>query len=248
MDYKDYQILKAEGANFWYKARIALIKFLLENCRPIPGRMKILDIGCGTGYEVKLLKKYGDVDALDKEAAALKGIKPSSGINILRKDIEKTELGKESYDMVCCFDLLEHLEKDGETINKIFHSLKNPGFFIFTVPAFQSLYSTHDIAMEHYRRYGKKRIAQLLEGSGFKVGRLGYWNTFLFPLEALIRILKRILLINLAKRKDFSSDMKDIPKPLNRILFYVLKFEVFLIEKNINIPFGLTIYGIALKK
>jgi hypothetical protein len=108
---------------------------------------------------------------------------------------------------------------------------------IFTVPAFQCLFSSHDVALEHKRRYNKKRLNALFKE--FKIKEMGYWNfsTF-FPLVVL-RILKKGL-----KPK---VDAMSMPQLLDLFLYKIMSLENKLIKSGIKMPFGLTIYGICNK-
>ena len=161
-------------------------------------------------------------------------------------DIEKHNLDNNYYDVVCCFDILEHLENDQQAIKNIFNSLKAGGYFFFTAPAYQWLFSSHDIVLGHQRRYSKKKIALKLKKVGFKIIELNYWNLLLFPAIFVIRITKKIF-IKISHKNIHKSDMKNHNKYIEQILFQILNLENKLISHNINLPFGLTIYGIAKK-
>ncbi len=247
MDYRDYQLQnKRNDLHFWYKARIKLIFNLMHTKYKnfLPSR-QILDIGCGTGTELKILSKFGSITTLDNNQDAINLVR-KEGYETILGDIEYYNLAQNTYDCICCFDILEHIRNDQEVINKIYISLKENGYFIFTVPALGFLFSPHDRAMEHYRRYNKKEITKKLINANFKNIEIHYWNSILFPLVAVMRILKIIFykLINIEK---YHSEAKSPNIYINNILYSILNFENRLIAKNINLPFGLTIYGIAKK-
>ncbi len=247
MDYRDYLLQNGEtGLHFWYAARLNLIDILLKKTliNQTDAR-SILDIGCGTGTELDLLASYGQVTALDIDQAALK-IARQKNYRTISADIEKLSLPENSYDAVCCFDLLEHLTDEQKVLNNIFRSLKNNGYLLFTVPAVKSLFSTHDLALKHRRRYDKNDIMNKLTKASFTIISLGYWNSILFPAEALVRLFKKLFFVKLNK-KPYQSDAKPINPLLNKILFSVLNFENKIIDHGIKLPFGLTIYGIARK-
>lgn len=248
MDYQDY-ILKNNNTelHFWFAARLKLIENLLKRkFLPMTDRKLILDLGCGTGTELEMLAKYGIVTALDINQSALALAKEKKCQTILA-DIEKFILSEKKYDIICCFDLLEHLNKDEKVINNICQSLKNNGYLFFTVPAVKSIFSTHDLALAHRRRYNKRELNNKLAKAGFTVISLGYWNSILFPLEAAIRLTKKLLYLKLLKKTNFKSDAKPTNPVINKILFTVLNFENILIDHGIKFPLGLTIYGIAQK-
>ena len=248
MDYQDY-ILKNNNSElyFWFAARLNLIDNLLKkNLLPKTENRLILDLGCGTGTELDILAKYGQITALDNNQAALRLAQQKKYQTILA-DIEKINLPEENFDVICCFDLLEHLADDEKVLNNIFQSLKNNGQLFFTVPAFSWLFSTHDLALNHRRRYNKEKIIIKLTNAGFSNISLGFWNSILFPLEASIRLMKKLLLLKLIENNSFQSEAMLTSPILNNILFSILNFENILINRGIKFPFGLTIYGIARK-
>jgi SAM-dependent methyltransferase len=248
MDYQDY-ILKSNNTelHFWFAARLKLTENLLKRkLLPMADRKLILDLGCGTGTELEMLAKYGIVTALDINQSALELAKEKKCQTILA-DIEKFTLPEKNYDIVCCFDLLEHLNEDEKVLNNICQSLKNNGYLFFTVPAVKSIFSTHDLALSHRRRYNKKELNYKLVKAGFTIMSLGYWNSILFPLEVAIRLVKKFIYLKLLKRINFEPDSKPINPVINKVLFAVLNFENILIDRGIKFPFGLTIYGVARK-
>lgn len=102
--------------------------------------------------------------------------------------------------------------------------------------------------MEHYRRYEKKEIEILLEKNNFNIIEIIYWNSFLFPLIALIRIIKKAYQKNNLSNKKHKSDIRKMPKIINNLLFKILNFENNLIKLGIKPPFGLSLYIVAQKK
>lgn len=247
MNLTDYKLLKNEKKmHFWYKARKNLIKYLLSSKYNNFSQERIaLDIGSGGGTELNEIEKIGKVVCLDRDREILSLIKKGSCQKIAA-DIEKYKLEKNKYDCICCFDVLEHLKDDEGAIINIYQALKANGFFFFTVPAFQFLFSSHDEIAGHQRRYSKKQIITKLKKSGFKIVTLNYWNFFLFPIILVFRLIKKFF-YKFFQGKNCKSDAKPLNKYFNALLFRILNFENDLIKKNITLPMGLTIYGIAKK-
>lgn len=246
MDYKDYLTQqKTETDHFWYIARKGLINRLLASVyKGKDDQRLILDIGCGTGTELPVLAAFGRVIGLDNNPDALK-LSREKGFETLLCDLQTDDLGENLYDTVCIFDVLEHLEGDKAVVDKVFQSLKPGGRFIFTAPAFKAIFSQHDRAMGHVRRYERQELAALLSGAGFAEVRLGYWNVWLFPAVALMRSVKK--LFNRDKdRTELKTEAINLPKPLNGLLLHILNSEKLLFGLE-GLPFGLTIYGIAKK-
>lgn len=236
MDYKDYQ----DGATkdfFWHKAKIHLIEILLNKVKSAK-KVKILNLGAGTGDDLPVIAKFGEIYVIDIDSYALE---------LIPKDLiyEKRTCNacylpyvNNFFDLIVAFDLLEHIENDKLAINEIYRVLKKGGFFIFTVPAFNFLYSSHDKALNHFRRYDKRYIKNLF--SNFECKELGYWVFLLFLPVAIQRLLKRK---NYIPRVHFMN----LPKFVNNILYYLLRCENWFIKYKIPLPIGITIYGIYKK-
>ncbi len=238
MDYKDYQAGKSEDS-FWYRARRKLIQSLLRKTLSSPKRkkLKILSIGVGTGDELKILNKFGKVYVLDINKKALDLVPKEFCYKKRLGDACKLSFKKDFFDVVVAFDVLEHISKHKSAIKEINRVLKREGFFVFSVPACQFLFSSHDKALNHKRRYSKKRLKLLLDD--FKEKRLFYWNFFMFP-YVMLRLLKKN-----SKPKEESDK---VPLIIDKFCFNLLNLENFLIMKKIQFPFGVSIFGIAKKE
>lgn len=244
MDYKDYNLLKKQSdLHFWYKARMDLIAFLLSDNLDRQD-LHILDIGCGTGTELELLSKYGQVSVVDINKDALQQVDDS--YEKILGDLEKIDLGEKKYDLVCAFDILEHLEKDKLVMEKIKKSLKDEALFIFTVPAFPSLFSSHDIALEHKRRYAKNDLEKIFISLGMSIKYIAFWNSVLFPLQYIFRVVKRSAQ-KIKKPKIHKTEAASVNPFLNFILFKLMSIDLFLIKKKIHIAFGLSLFGVVQK-
>ena len=236
MDYKDFLIQKNIGNHFWYKSRRDLINGLFGmvfenyNCRRL-----ILEIGCGVGYQIPILRKWGVVEGFDINPDAV-NIAIKNGFHVKVKDVEKDNIDIDKFDVICLFDVLEHIKNDNKLIKKICDSLKNEAFLFLSVPAYNFLFSNHDRAMNHFRRYNKKQLVFLLEKSGFKIIKSNYWNFFLFPCVLLMRLLKSFLNL-FFKKESYQSEASDLPILDNRIFYKILMFENYLIKRNFRFPF-----------
>lgn len=246
MDYKDYK--KINRDYFWHKARKNFINYLLSQHLNKAGqeqeKKEILEIGCGTGYQQEIIARYGNYTGIDKNKQAIEENKKGEIINFSLEDFET----EKKYNVICLFDVLEHIEKDCQALQKINQLLNSAGYLFLSIPAKKILFGEHDLAMEHYRRYEKKEIETLLEKNNFNIIEIIYWNSFLFPLIALIRIIKKAYQKNNLSNKKHKSDIRKMPKIINNLLFKILNFENNLIKLGIKPPFGLSLYIVAQKK
>ncbi|MBI4778528.1 class I SAM-dependent methyltransferase [Candidatus Desantisbacteria bacterium] len=238
MDYRDYQ-LGATKDFFWHKAKNQLIEMLLNKLKS--GRkLKILNLGAGTGEDLPVISKFGEVYVIDVDSNALNLIPEHFVLEKKVCDACHISYPDDFFDSVVAFDVLEHIEDDRLAVNEIYRVLKLDGFFIFTVPAFNFLYSSHDRALKHFRRYDKRTIKNLL--LNLKCIESGYWVFSLFLPVAIQRIMNR-------KETDNPKiHFMRLPIFVNNILCSLLKIENWLIKHHIPLPVGTSIYGIYQKE
>lgn len=230
-----YEFHKLEQEkNWWFKARKNIVtrtlnKHLSKNIN------KILEIGCGYGIMTNMLNNYGMVDGIEPYADCYNYLKENVKGNFIKKNISDYNTRKK-YDVVALFDVLEHIKEESKTVSKINSLLKPKGKVILTVPAYMFLWSHHDDTNKHYRRYTKTSLKKLFEKNGFKIKKISYFNTILFPLAFVQKITQN------KKSKTYNPN-----KILNSIFYTFFNIESSIIP-NINLPFGVSLLLIAEKK
>jgi len=226
-----------EDAHWWFRGRRYLLRALVRRL----GLRKalILDAGCGTGFAGKELAAAGKVVSLDAtEAAFGPDFEGTSCIST----IEKTPFPDGAFDLIVAMDLIEHLEDDQPALQEMNRICKPGGFLFVTVPAFQSLFSSHDKALGHYRRYSAAGLARSVRAGGFKVEKLSYTVTSVFPIAAAYRTLRR----KKSVEDSTATDLFPVPEPFNYILTLLMRAESSLVW-HIGLPFGLTAFVLARK-
>jgi SAM-dependent methyltransferase len=237
MDYKDYQS-GATPSHFLFKARTNLIEVLISSIKQ-PHHIKILDLGAGTGENIQALHKFGAVHAVDINQHALDLIPNNLVFEKKQGDACAIPYPNGHFDVVVAFDVLEHIQDDSKMVAEVTRVLKKDGFFIFTVPAYNALYSAHDKALDHYRRYNASTLKSLLRQLA-PIQR-GAWFFSLFPPVALIRLITK-------SQPARNNQAMQLPRFINTLFYQILNLENKLIARGIRFPFGLTKYGIYQKK
>jgi SAM-dependent methyltransferase len=136
-------------------------------------------------------------------------------------------------------DVLEHIEDDLAAVSEIARVLRPGGAAIISVPAHQWLFSEHDAALHHFRRYSKARLRDVLERGGFRIRRISYWNAALFPAICLHR-----LLVKLRRGHEPRSDIRSSPWPINQALAALLAVEAAIL-RHAPLPWGVSLVGVA---
>ena len=165
------QMAELDDRHWWYRARRRILAELIRREVRLPADARILEIGCGTGHNLQMLSGFGHVDGLelDDEAAALS--EKRLGRSILRSPLPQLADVADDYDLIGAFDVIEHIEDDHAALAAIATKLKRGGKFMMTVPAHPWMWTAHDVANHHKRRYSKKALRSLVEGSPMRLDR-----------------------------------------------------------------------------
>ena len=190
MRHSDYEeMLTTQSVHWWFEGKRRVINSIISK-KIIPQKnSSILEIGSGTGANLSVLSKYGNVTAMELDDYARETIRENLCASKVKGWLPDGlgEIRGQAFDIICMFDVLEHIENDGAALEVLKPYLKREGKIIITVPAYQWLFSVHDKNLGHYRRYTRGGLVRLLAEHGFTVIYSGYMNTFLFPLMMIAR-------------------------------------------------------------
>lgn len=244
----NYGLLKEmyamEEDYWWHRGKRANVLFQIKRFARNKD-LKILDVGCGTGYLLKELQNevinaYGiDISIQSLAFCKKRGIK-----NLKHWDIEKNPYPQITFDVVLALDVIEHIQDDNKAMKNIAKSLNKDGIVIFASPAFPFLWSYWDELAGHFRRYDKKSLVKLFEDSGFKIEFISYTNVLIFLPVVAIRIIKQKL--GIKKLNDNTSDFVKVPILINVTLYLILRFEAF-VSNFVSLPFGLSFIAVGRK-
>ena len=232
------QMAELDERHWWYCARREVVAALIERLARPPAGGAILEIGCGTGHNFKMLGRFGHVDALELDDEARAISEKRLGRSIMSAPLpELVGVPERRYDLIGAFDVIEHIDDDRAAIASIARRLKPGGKFVMTVPAHQWMWSAHDTVNHHRRRYSKSGLTKLINGSPLKLDRVGYFNSLLFPVAIAERMASKAL------GKD-GGDLELPPAPLNTALKKTFAAERHLIGR-VPLPPGLSLFAVA---
>jgi len=242
METKEYQLMyQLEDEHWWFTAKRLFITTYL-NFLPKKRKLKILDVGCGTGRNLELLKKFGLASGIDSSALAVKFCQKRGLKNVKQNSAEKLPFAVDSFDLITLFDVLYHknITSDLEVLKEINRIVKPKGYILITDCAHQFLYGPHDMAMHARQRYSKKELEKKVTQAGFKINQSSYiyFSTFLIFLTN--RLIHKYLI------KELTSDVKTVPLFINKLLINLFKIGSSLLN-YINLPIGSSIIILAQK-
>jgi SAM-dependent methyltransferase len=189
MDSSDIQRLASlEEHHWWFKERRAILARWLRGLADSgvrPGRA--LDIGAAAGGNTRVLSRHGWAPTALEYSADGARVARSRGLNVVRGDATSLPAGPGSVDLVTAFDVIEHIEDDHSAAAEIHRVLRPGGTLLVTVPCDMRLWSAHDVAGHHFRRYDRDGLRRVITGAGLVIDELWSWNVLLRPAVALTR-------------------------------------------------------------
>ncbi len=226
-----------DQTHWWYIARRQILAAVIRHHVKMPGSARILEIGCGTGHNFAMLGNFGTVDGLelDDKARILATKRLGRPVGNARlPDLEG--VADHSYDLVALLDVLEHVSDDAPALATIARKLKPGGRVLVTVPANRWMWSAHDTVHHHFRRYNGADLRAVVAKAGLEPELVSHFNTLLFPLAAVFRILGKLV-----GREDADDAL---PSPiLNRIFMKIFGLERHLVGR-IPMPFGVSLLAV----
>jgi len=230
-----------DSTHWWYRARREILADYLTREGGLPHAAHILEIGCGTGHNLVMLARFGHVDAIEIDPVARGIASERLGRAVLDAPLPALPgIPLASYDLIAVLDVVEHVEDDVAALVAMRERLKPGGKILIAVPAHQWMWSAHDVANHHHRRYSKTSLAKAISDAGLQPKKLGYFNSLLFPLAAAARIAGRM-----TGRED--SDDSPPPAPINRLFETIFGLERHLVGR-VPMPMGVSLITLAVPK
>ncbi|MGJ6964054.1 class I SAM-dependent methyltransferase [Streptosporangium sp. G11] len=211
-----HRTVEVEDRHWWYRERRALLARELRELRRLGPPGRALDVGAAGGGNTRVLVGHGwDSLVADYSQTAVE-LARERGLRAIHADARELPLPDGEFDLVTAFDVLEHIEEDDRAAGELVRVLRPGGTALITVPCDMALWSAHDVASGHVRRYTREGLEGLLTGAGLVVDRLWSWNVLLRPVVALRR------------RRISGSDVTETSRLVNTALTAVIVAERYL--------------------
>ena len=224
--------------HWWFVGRRKIIRALIARFRPRAGPLTILEVGCGTGSNIALLQEFGTVEAIEPDDHARSFSEQRTGLVIKGGYLPNVPLVDARYDLIVLLDVLEHIPDDHGALLALRPKLAPGGRLLLTVPGIPALWSGHDIAHHHQRRYTAKTLEAVVRQAGFRTVHRGAFNTLMLPLIVAVRALNKI------RRHEGGDDDAIPPKPLNTLLGALFGAERYAAVRGL-FPVGVSIALVA---
>jgi SAM-dependent methyltransferase len=238
---------EAEQRHFWFQGFRKFVRILLLEATAGLTTPRLLDCGCGTGANLKLLEEFGTPFGIDVTWRGLRFARDGGATRLAQATVSHLPLRTGSIDVATSFDVLYCLEDDAErrAIVEMHRVLRPGGTLIVNAAALDMLKGDHSLLVSEVRRYTRRSLTDKLAAAGFRIERITYTNASIFPVTAGVRALQRLrgLKAGGGARGDFYVP----PAPINALFSGALAMESRLIDAGVNMPVGSSVLCLARK-
>jgi SAM-dependent methyltransferase len=236
------EMAEVQDRHWWFRGRREILRSVIAGLQ-LPDSSRILEIGAGTGGNLAMLSQFGSVRALEMDdyACSIARQRTDNRIEIRQGQLPDLIPYDDPFDLICLLDVLEHVDRDLDSLRAIERIVSANGCLLLTVPAYAWLWSTHDERLHHVRRYTRAILEQKALEAGWTVRRITYFNMLLFPLAAIGRLVDRIF----PGRQPAGSTVP--PPVVNSALYQVFSAEKILL-KAFDLPFGVSLMALLYRR
>jgi SAM-dependent methyltransferase len=239
MQLHHYPILyEVEDTHWWYVGRRRIIQSLVEKISTTLKLQRILDVGCGTGANLKMLAAFGNAEGVDISPQAVDFCHERGLDSVKLGAIEQLPYDDDSFELVTALDVIEHLDDDIAGLREMRRVLRRDGRILVFVPAFMFLWGVQDDVSEHRRRYTLPRLLKAVEEAGFAVEWSSYANiSFFLPVLAVRSVMRWL---GLRADTEYGINIS----PMNGPFSSLFAAERFVFKRG-RLPFGVSAVCIA---
>jgi SAM-dependent methyltransferase len=238
-------MLSADERHWWYRGRRRVIRAELERLA-LPSGARILDAGCGSGRTMQLLSAYGIVSGIELSESAAEVARARGVGDVVIGRLEELPWPEDRFDLITCLDVIEHTPDDRATLAELRRVCRPGGHLLVTVPAYPRLWSVHDEANHHYRRYSRAALRGAALEAGWALERMSSFNSMLLAPAAAVRLSRRrrARTLNGTATEVYRDELSIGPSWLNGALEWPLALEARWLGRGGTLALGLSLIAI----
>lgn len=222
--------------HWWWRARERFVVDALDRSSPPEGWKRALDIGCGPGLFLEVLKDFArEVEGLEPDPSLAAVAEARHRVHV--QPFDQTFRPVVTYDLITMLDVLEHLPEPVAALRHVGKLLDDAGSLVLTVPAHPLLWTSHDELNHHYRRYTRRALALELEEAGLRVTDARHFFHWVVAPKVAQRALEAV-------REREPTPPRLPPVWLNRTLELLSRTEQ-VVSRHLPIPIGTSILSVA---
>ena len=226
--------------HWWFRGRRRVINARLARL-DLPARCDVLDAGCGWGRTMDELRRYGRVSGFDLNPLGVQHARARGHTEVRQARVEEIPWPDESFDLITCLDVIEHTPDDVASLRELRRVARPGAALLVTVPAYQLLWSSHDEANHHYRRYRRRQLVEAARAAGWEPIGWTYFNSILLGPAAVVRLSERL---RPARGSKDRSHVAMTPRWLDGVLEVPMRAEAAAIRRGVRLPAGLSLMAV----
>jgi SAM-dependent methyltransferase len=235
-----YEAMQAlHGHHWWWNGMAWMYRNALDTFLPkTKAGRKLIDVGCGYGSNFPVLNPLGDVVGVDLSLEVLRAIKERPCLGLVQARADALPFKSGSFDVVALLAVIEHADQDESVLVEAHRIARHGALQLLSTSAFMLLWSQHDVANGHRRRYRLEQMRQLETAAHWQIKLISYVNAFIFPLSVGVRLFQRVL--NRWQNPAYNMG------PDLRIFDILLRLECWLVLRlNWRLPWGVNLIVVA---
>lgn len=243
MERDEYAIMfRVEDNHWWYTGLRTMLDIAWRKAG-LHDISRILDAGCGTGANLAHLGSRGASIGVDFSRDAIRLCRDRGLSKTIVASVTALPFAAGSIDTAISCDVLCHrsIHDPNIPLREIANALKPGGVLLLNLPAYQWLYSSHDMHVHTARRFTRRQVQRMLTNAGFENVYATYWNSLLFPLIVIARLWRKV---RPRPTSDLDGNSGDSANPLFSILLAVERALL----RYTPLPFGLSVHCVARKR
>jgi ubiquinone/menaquinone biosynthesis C-methylase UbiE len=235
---------RAEATHFWFRGFRRFVAPVIADLASGRTGLRLVDCGCGTGHNLRLLRPHGTVIGVDMSEGGLARAR-ATGCTVLRGDVTNMPFASDAFDVATSFDVLQCVEADVDALREMARIVRPGGVVVMTVAALGALRGDHAEAWQEVRRYTPATARRLVESAGLRPERVSFLFASLFPLMVSVRWVQRVTR-RLGRSARTDTDIAVPIAPVNLLLTALLSAEAA-IGRHVPMPIGSSLLVVARK-
>ena len=213
---------RAEATHFWFRGFREFVTPVISDLSAGRRDLRIIDCGCGTGHNLRLLSRFGRAVGFDLDEGGVR-MTHAAGAHVVRADAAHVPFASGAFDLATSFDVMQCLEPDAAVVREMARLVRPGGAVVVTMAALEILRGDHSVSWQEVRRYTPAMARELFTQAGLRVERVSFLFGTLFPLMLTIRLAQRALRPFRAHRHD--TDISVPSAPVNALLTALVTAE-----------------------
>ena len=234
---------RAEATHFWFRGFREFLTPVIRDLSHGRRDLRIIDCGCGTGHNLRLLSAYGRVVGFDLNAGGV-AMTRASGATVVRGDVARAPFASGLFDIATSFDVMQCIEPDAAAVREMARMVRPGGTVVVTMAALEMLRGDHSVSWQEVRRYTPAMARELFAQAGLRVERVSFLFGSLFPLMLTVRMAQRLLRPFRTYRPD--TDIAVPSAPVNGLLTAVVTAEAW-VARRVPMPVGSSLLVVGRK-